>query len=333
MQKIVTKHLIDHKPRSSDFEIVDAQKPNCPQGGVLAKVAYLSLDPYMGSVLRGRHFEHKAPEPMVDAPPGSVVAQVHESLCDTFKEGDWVYCERGHWQEFIACDASQAILIDPDLAPLSSYVGVLGAPGLTAWASAARLAKIGAGDSVLVNAAAGPVGGTFGQLARARGAGRVVGIAGGEEKCSIVVDQYGFDACIDYKKDGWEERVREALPDGLSVFHENVSAEMAMFALSHARPYARGVLCGLVNAYHTETQHNHPINAGYIIMKRAQLMGLVVYDFVGEWDTFIGDVAPLVTTGDLKVLEDKAEGFEQAPALFERLMDGANIGKALVDLT
>ena len=137
-------------------------------------------------------------------------------------------------------------------------MGVLGMPGLTAWAGVTKLAKITSGDIFLVDAAAGTVGGTAGQLARLKGASNVVGIAGGPEKCQLVTTQYQFDQCVDYKLQGWQDKLGSALPDGLTVFFENVSADMAMVALTHAQPYARGVLCGLVDAYHTTNPKHTP---------------------------------------------------------------------------
>ncbi|MDJ0919528.1 MAG: NADP-dependent oxidoreductase [Henriciella sp.] len=324
------KHAIDHKPVADDFAIIEADRPTCPENGILVRVVHLSLDPYVGSRLRGRHMGEPAPEPMKRAIPGAIVGQVIESEAAGFAEGDWVHAMEGGWQEYVALSASEARKIDPSVAPLAAHAGVLGMPGLTAWAGITQLAKVGAGDTVLIDAAAGPVGGTVGQIARIKGADRVVGIAGGPEKCALVTGAYGFDACIDYKTDGWRERLADALPDGLSVFFENVSADMAMLALTHARLYARGVLCGLVDAYHTDTQSQHPLNAGLIIGKRAQLSGLVVYDFYPRWDEYIAEAAPWIASGQLKFAEDRAGGLEQAPALFERLMNGKNKGKAVV---
>ena len=274
-----------------------------------------------------------APAPMEGAIPGAIIGQVTESRSTDFVEGDWVHVMEGGWQEFVAVAASDARQIDPKVAPLAAHAGVLGMPGLTAWSGITQLANVSAGDTVLVDAAAGPVGGTVGQIARIKGADRVVGIAGGSEKCSLVTDTYGFDACIDYKAEGWKERLAEALPDGLSVFFENVSADMAMLALTHARTYARGVLCGLVDAYHADTQSQHPLNAGLIIGKRAQLFGLVVYDFYPRWDEYVAEAARWIANGQLKFVEDRADGLESAPALFERLMNGKNKGKAVVTVT
>ena len=324
------KHAVDHKPVAADFAIIEAERPACPDDGVVVRVVHLSLDPYVGSRLRGRHMGEAAPEPMRGAIPGAIVGQIVESRAGGLTEGDWVHAMEGGWQEFAAFPASEVRKIDASAAPLAAHAGVLGMPGLTAWAGITQLAKVGAGDTVLVDAAAGPVGGTVGQIARIKGAERVVGIAGGPEKCALVTDTYGFDACIDYKADGWRDRLAEALPDGLSVFFENVSADMAMLALTHARIYARGVLCGLVDAYHTETQSQHPLNAGLIIGKRAQLHGLVVYDFYPRWDEYVAEAAPWIASGALKFAEDRADGLENAPALFERLMKGQNRGKAVV---
>lgn len=327
------RHAIDHKPVAGDFAIIDAERPACLEGGLVVRVVHLSLDPYVGSRLRGRHMGEPAPTPMQGAIPGAVIGQVMESRSADFTEGDWVHVMEGGWQEFIAIPAVDARKIDPSVAPLAAHAGVLGMPGLTAWSGISQLAKVGKGDTVLVDAAAGPVGGTVGQIARIKGADRVVGIAGGPEKCSLVTDTYGFDACIDYKADGWRDRLAEALPDGLSVFFENVSADMAMLALTHARTYARGVLCGLVDAYHTETQSQHPLNAGLIIGKRAQLFGLVVYDFYTRWDEYVAEAAPWIASGQLKFAEDRADGLDNAPALFERLMNGQNKGKAVVTVS
>ena len=330
MQLGTLKHAVDHKPTADDFAIIDAARPTCPDGGLVVRVVHLSLDPYVGSRLRGRHMGEAPPEPMKGAIPGAIVGQVAESRAAGFGEGDWVHAMEGGWQEFVALPGSEVRKIDPTLAPLAAHAGILGMPGLTAWAGITQLAKVGDGDTVLVDAAAGPVGGTVGQIARIKGAKRVIGIAGGPEKCALVTDTYGFDACIDYKSEGWRDRLAEALPDGLSVFFENVSADMAMLALTHAQTYARGVLCGLVDAYHTETQSQHPLNAGLIIGKRAQLHGLVVYDFYPRWDEYVAEAAPWIRAGQLKFAEDRVDGLENAPGLFARLMNGQNKGKAVV---
>lgn len=333
MKRITLKTTIDHKPRASDFTSIDVETPDCPPAGVLVRNVYVSLDPYVGSRLRGRHMGEPAPEPLTEAIPGAIVGQVIKSDHPDMAEGDWIQSMEGGWEEVSALPAGTFRTIHlAEGVPLSAHAGVLGMPGLTGWAGITQLAKVQDGDTVLVDAAAGPVGGTAGQIARLRGA-RVVGIAGGPDKCALVTDTYGFDACIDYKADGWKDRLAEALPDGLSVFFENVSADMAMLALTHARTYARGVLCGLVDAYHNDTPSQHPLNMGLIVGKRAQLFGLVVYDFYPRWGAFVAEASPWIASGQLKIIEDKVDGLDGAPALFERLMDGKNIGKALVQIS
>jgi NADPH-dependent curcumin reductase len=330
VQLVTLRHSIDHKPRAADFTLIDAPTPICPADGVLVRTVHLSLDPYVGSRIRGRHMGETPPAPMRDAIPGAIVGQVVESRAPGLAEGDWVHTMDGGWQELAPLDATHVRKIDPRIAPLAAHAGVLGMPGLTAWAGMTQLAKVTQGDVVLVDAAAGPVGGAAGQIARIHGAARVIGIAGGAEKCALVTRVYGFDACIDYQAEGWRDALKSALPDGLSIFFENVSADMAMIALSHARLYARGVLCGLVDAYHAATPAQHPLNAGMIIGKRAQLSGLVVYDFYPRWDEYVHEAAPWIREGKLKFAEDRVEGLAAAPALFERLMDGKNLGKAVV---
>lgn len=332
MQRITLKAPIDHKPRAADFTAIDVPAPACPPSGVLVRNVYVSLDPYVGSRLRGRHMGEPAPEPMQGATPGAVVGQVIESDNPGVAVGDWVQSMEGGWEEVSALPAETFRKIVPaDGVPLSAHAGVLGMPGLTGWAGITQLAKVREGDTVLVDAAAGPVGGTAGQIARIKGA-RVVGIAGGAEKCALVTDTYGFDACIDYKQDGWKDALASALPEGLTVFFENVSADMAMLALTHASTYARGVLCGLVDAYHNDQPSQHPINAGLVIGKRAQLFGLVVYDFYPRWDEYVAEASPWIASGELRLAEDKVEGLQNAPTLFEKLLDGKNVGKALVQI-
>lgn len=332
MQQVVLRAGLTAAPQADDFVLREVPLPACPEDGVLVRVSYLSLDPYVGAVLRGRHIGHPPVVPMIDPVPGAIVGQVIESRLEGFAAGDWVHSEHGAWQDHVALTAQQVTRLNPGAAPPSTFLGVLGLPGLTAWASVCKVAKVGAGDVVLVDAAAGPVGGTFGQLARIRGAARVVGIAGGAEKCALVRDCYGFDACIDYHRDGWQEALRAALPDGLSVFHENVSAAMAMEALALARPYARGVLCGFAAGYQAAQRAPHALDGGVIVGRRAQVSGLVVYDFLDQRQAFLDEVLPLVAGGMLHHAEDRASGLAAAPAHFARLMRGENVGKALVVL-
>jgi NADPH-dependent curcumin reductase len=331
MKQVVLRHALAARPVAGDFDVVGAAVPDCPDGGVVARVLHISLDPYVGSRLRGRHMGEPPPAPGIDPIPGAVVAEVVVSRLPGIAEGDVVQSMEGGWAEFVALPGEHVRRIDPAVAPLSAHAGVLGMPGLTAWAGITQLAAVGPGDIVLVDAAAGAVGGTVGQIARLKGAARVVGIAGGPDKCALVTGSYGFDACIDYKAEGWHDALTAALPEPPTVHFENVSTAMASMALARLRPYGRMVLCGLVDQYHADTPPPG-LNAGLIVGKRAQVCGLVVYDFYDRWDIFLADVAPWVASGALGIAEDVAHGLDAAPALFERLMEGRNIGKALVSL-
>ena len=331
MKQIVLTHVLSAKPRATDFALIEVAMPVCPDGGLLVRVVHLSLDPYVGSRLRGKHMGEAPPRPMLDAIPGAAVCQVVESRAEGLAVGDWVHTMAAGWREYADLSAGHFRKIDPAAAPLSAYAGVLGMPGLTAWAGMTQLAKVGDGEIVLVDAAAGPVGGTVGQIARIKGAKRVVGIAGGPVKCSLVTDTYGFDACIDYKQEGWEAALSTALPEPPTVYFENVSTDMASKALMRLANYGRVILCGLVDQYHAD-EPPPGLNAGLIIGKRAAVMGLVVYDFYPRWDEFIVEAAPWIASGALKFAEDRVDGLENAPALFERLLDGGNIGKAVVSV-
>jgi len=338
MKQAVLKHALTTKPKAADFDIADMDMPICPVGGVLVKVAYISLDPYVGTRLRGNHMGEAAPEPGKGLIPGAIVGEVIESQSDHISTGDHIFSMNGGWAETVAIGPHEFgtahggfRIIDPKAAPLSTYLGPLGMPGLTAWAGMTQLAGIGEGDVFLVNAAAGPVAGTAGQIARARGAKTIIGIAGGAEKCAVVTDQYGFDACIDYKSEDIAEALKGHAPDGITVHFENVGADMLSIAMSQMQLYGRVVLCGLAAHYHADGPPAMT-SIGMIIGKRASLHGLVVYDYYSRWDEFTAEMAPLVKSGEITIKEDLVEGLEAAPTLMERLINGKNIGKAIVKL-
>lgn len=339
MRQAVLRHALCARPVAADFRIVTVPDPVCPDGGVVVRVRHISLDPYVGSRLRGRHMGEPAPEPGLGMIPGAIVGEVVESRTPGLPPGTQVHTMEGGWAELVALGAAQVrVLALPGAAlavPLSAHLGVLGMPGLTAWAGITQLAAAGPGDVVLVDAAAGPVGGTAGQLARLAGAARVVGIAGGPRKCALVTGRYGFDACIDYRAPGWEAALAAALPDPPTVHVENVSAALATRALTLMAPYGRLVLCGLVDQYHADAAPGAPppgLPAGLIVGKRARVSGLVVYDFYDRWEEFRAAVEPQVASGALAFAEEVVEGLEAAPALFERLMAGQHLSKALVTL-
>ncbi|MFZ4603828.1 MAG: zinc-binding dehydrogenase [Caulobacterales bacterium] len=329
MKQVVLTHALSAAPTAGDFRVIDAPTPDCPEGGVVAEVAYLSLDPYVGSRLRGRHMGEPAPRPGLDPIPGAIVGRVAQTRTPRAREGDVIHTMQGGWAQAVAVSADGFRVIDPAIAPLSAHLGVLGMPGLTAWAGVTQLAKVGAGDVFLVDAASGAVGGAAGQIARQKGASRVVGLAGGPQKCAIVEDRYRFDACIDSRAQDWRAALDTATPDGVSAHFENVGQDLLLAAIGRLRPYGRIVLCGLAAHYQTNAPPAQ-LPIGALIGKRAQVFGLVVYDFYDRWAEFLDEAAPWVRAGSLTIVEDRVEGLDAAPALFEKLMRGENVGKALV---
>ncbi|MEQ9444960.1 MAG: NADP-dependent oxidoreductase [Rhodospirillaceae bacterium] len=319
------------EPKISDFKIAETDISTPGPGEFLARNIYLSLDPYMRGAIAGRHMGHSRLN-QGDLIGGRCVAQVIESKHADYAEGDYIVIESG-WQQYCVSDGGakdEVRKIDPDAGPLSSALGALGMPGLTAWAGVERLAQPGLGDTFVVTAAAGPVGGTAGQLAKAKGC-RAVGIAGSDEKCRIVVDEYGFDACVNYKNENWAEDLKAACPDGVDVYFDNVGGPVLDTITQQLNLYGKIVMCGLVSQYNRSDDggwNGH--NMGPFVGKRAQLLGLVVYDYYDKIDQFLKAAVPLVKAGKLHFHEDCVDGIEKAPAHFAKLMSGQNVGKAMV---
>jgi len=330
MKQVVLKHKLKAAPKASDFEIIDVDAPTCPEGGILVEVKYISIDPYVGHQLSKGHMASPPPTPKIDFIPGGIVGEVIESQSSKIKKGGFIHSMAGGWVEHIALHDYQYTVVDPKAAPLSAYAGILGMPGLTAWSGVTQLAHVRDGDVFAVNAAAGPVGGTAGQIARMKGAKSVIGIAGGPAKCKLVEDTYGFDHCVDYKKPSWHEDYKAAAPDGVSVHYENVGSEQLAFAMQNLQLYGRVILCGLAAHYHESDPAMTMI--GPMLGKRAVVSGLVVYDFYNRWEEFRAEVAPWVKSGKVKFVEDKVTGLKNAGKLMEKLMNGKNVGKCIVEL-
>ncbi|WP_049974612.1 NADP-dependent oxidoreductase [Azospirillum sp. B4] len=324
MEVVLARPIVD-VPVTSDFQVRERDVPDrLDDGQLLVRVLYLSLDPYIGSVLRGRHMGARAPAPG-EPLPGECVAEVLRSSAPDFRPGDLVTGEVG-WVEIGVLDAGKARLVDR-AAGVAAHLGVLGMPGLTAWAGVTQLARVGAGDVFAVDAAAGAVGGTAGQIARLLGA-RVIGIAGGPAKCALVRDVYGFDDCVDYRAPDWADRFAQATGDGPTAYLENVGTAVLDQVLARVRVGARIVLCGMVDHYHGGPPAVLPVVP--LITRRLHVHGLVVYDFLARRQEWLDIAIPWMREGRLRPVEDVADGLANAPAHFERLMRGHNQGKALV---
>jgi len=321
-------------PKVDDFRAAAADMPNVRPGTFLTRSIALSLDPYMRGAIAGRHMGHTRLN-QGDVIYGRCVAEVMESKHAGYAAGDIVVLESG-WQQFYLSDGGardqvRKVVRRTDI-PLSAHVGVLGMPGLTAFAGVEKLANPALGSTFVVTAAAGPVGGTAGQLAKAKGC-RVVGIAGSDEKCRIVTAEYGFDACINYKHADWPARLKAGCPDGIDTYFDNVGGEVLDQIVTQLNLRGKVVMCGLMSQYNRiadGASHGH--NLGTFVSKRAQLLGLVVYDYADKMTEFHKAAIPLMRAGRLSIREDRVEGLENAPALFVKLIAGDNTGKALVGI-
>ena len=326
-RQVVLKRAPAAMPRAADFDVQACPMPaGPPPGGLLVRVIALSMDPYLGGRLRGRHMGEPAPAPGAKL-PGFAVAEILESNAEGFVPGEFVVTETG-WSRYAAIPAAGARKVAPGPAPVSAHIGVLGMPGLTAWAGVTQLAKIGPDDIFVVDAAAGAVGGTAGQIAKNLGA-RAVGIAGGGAKCALVTGTYGFDDCIDYRAEGWQQKLKSACGAGPTVHFENVGESVLQTVFPMLQTYGRVVLCGLAEHYHSDG--NPPVlPVGPIVGKRAAIYGLVVYDFYDRLHEWVALALPWIESGKLKFYEDASDGLDSAPAQFERMLRGQHLGKAIV---
>ncbi|MCH7343920.1 NADP-dependent oxidoreductase [Pelomonas sp. CA6] len=322
------------EPGADNFKLVEAPLSEPGPGQVLVRNHYLSLDPYM----RGRMNEGKSyaqPQPLNEVMIGGTVGEVVASRNEHFQVGDKVV-GMGGWQEYQLVDASQrGVLqkVDTTHVPLSAYLGAVGMPGVTAWYGLVKIIAPKAGETVVVSAASGAVGGAVGQLAKVRGA-RVVGIAGGADKCRYVVDELGFDACIDYKEHrdlkSLSGALKTACPEGVDGYFENVGGMILDAVMLRANAFSRVAMCGMIAGYNGEPI---PMAAPQLILvNRMKIEGFIVSEHMELWPEALKELGTLVATGRLKYRESVAQGLENAPEAFLGLLKGRNFGKQLVKL-
>ena len=310
-----------------NFSIVQAPIPVPGAGEVLVRNHYLSLDPYM----RGRMNEGKsyaAPVALGAVMVGGTVGEVVSSNNPKFKPGDKVVGTLG-WQLYGVNDGSALQRVDASKVPLSAYLGVLGMPGATAWVGLMDICAPKAGDTVVITAASGAVGSVVGQLAKVHGA-RAVGIAGGAEKCRYVIDELGFDACIDYKAGKLWADLKAATPAGIDCVFENVGGEIFDLLLARMNAFGRIAVCGLISQYNSEP---YPLkNFGSVLMNRLKVQGFIVSEHLKRWPAAHQELAELLAGGRLKYRESVAHGLRSAPAALVGLLKGENFGKQVVKL-
>ena len=313
-------------PVPGDFssDTVDVAPPAA--GQFLSRTIWLSLDPYLRNVMKGHPLygvQLRPGDPMF----GETVSQIVESRHPGYSAGDYVLVKSG-WQEYALSDGQGVRKLDPQAAPLSTALGVLGIPGLTGYAGLVYLAEPKPGETVVVSAATGPVGSTVGQVARLVGA-RAVGIAGSDEKCRYAVEELGFDACVNYRAGDLRALLKQACPGGMDVYFDNVGGEVLAAALGNLALHARVVLCGMIGAYSAESPPPGPF-LGPVVAARATVRGLVVYDHLQRLPELERVVGGWIRDGRFRYREDVTEGLEHAPEAFCRLMRGENFGKTLV---
>ncbi len=319
---------------ASNFRLVEAPLPALAEGQVLVRHHYLSLDPYM----RGRMDDAKsyaAAQPLDTVMIGGTVGVVAESKHASFKAGDSVV-GMGGWQEYSVVDAAQPGAlrkVDTSRIALSAYLGAVGMPGVTAWYGLMKICAPKAGETVVVTAASGAVGSAVGQLAKARGC-RAVGIAGGPDKCRYVVEELGFDACIDYKAHAdpkaFYAALKAATPDGIDGHFENVGGTILDAVLARMNAFGRIALCGMISGYDGQPI---PLTHPQLILKsRLLVQGFIVSEHMEVWPEALKELGTLVATGKLKYRESVALGLASAPEAFLGLLKGRNFGKQLVKL-
>ncbi|GLW72323.1 NADP-dependent oxidoreductase [Kitasatospora phosalacinea] len=315
-------------PDPADFALVEAPVRRPAPGEITVRNAYLSVDPYM----RGRMNDVKSyvPPYALGAPmDGGAVGYVVASAAEGFAVGDAVLHGLG-WREYATLDAAHAVKVDPGLAPLSAYLGVLGMPGLTAYAGLLEVASFKEGDTVFVSGAAGAVGSLVGQIARLKGAKRVVGSAGSAEKVATLVEEYGFDAAFDYKAGPVAEQLAQAAPEGIDVYFDNVGGEHLEAAIGALNVHGRVTLCGAIAQYNDTSAPTGPRNLALAIGKRLRLQGMIVGDHAALRGHFFAEVGGWLRSGELRSDETVVEGVENAVEAFLGMLRGANTGKMVV---
>jgi len=313
-------------PQRDDFELAEVELSEPADGELLIRNAFVSVDPYM----RGRMRDvpsYTPPFKLGEAMSGGAVGKVVASRSPRFAEGDWVLHYQG-WREWAVAGERGLTTVDPGAAPLSAYLGVLGMPGLTAYVGLLDIGRPQAGETVFVSGAAGAVGSAVGQMARIAGC-RVVGSAGSAEKVSWL-QELGFDAAFDYHERTVRESLRDAAPDGIDVYFDNVGGDHLEAAIGALRRNGRVVACGAVSRYNDETPQAGPRNLYMLFTKRLRLEGFIVLDHAGRTADFLRDATAWVADGRLRWRETVVEGIEHAPDAFLGLLRGENIGKMVV---
>lgn len=318
-------------PQASDFNVCEKPLPDLGADQVLVRTIYLSLDPYM----RGRMSDAKSYAESValgDVVTAEAVSEVLESSSDRYRKGDIVAGMNG-WQSHAVLDAKDVRKVDPSVAPVSTALGVLGMPGLTAYVGLIDKASPRAGETIVVSAATGAVGSVVGQIAKIKGL-RVVGVAGAEEKCAYAERELGYDVCLSRHLGDFADRLAAACPDGVDIYYENVGGDVQRAVLPLLNVHARMTVCGLIAWYNLtaplEGPDMTPALMRQILVKRLSINGIIIFDHYDRFRDFQRDVSGWIADGSLKYREDIVDGLENTIEAFQGLMTGRNFGKLIV---
>ena len=320
-------------PDANTLRVETVDVPKAGQGEMVLRTVYLSLDPYM----RGRMNDAKSyaePVKIGEVMTGQVVAQVESSQLDGFAQGDFVLAGSG-WQDYAVSDGTDVLNLGASPENPSWSLGIMGMPGYTAYAGLLRIGDPKPGETVVVAAASGPVGATVGQIAKIKGC-RVVGIAGGAEKCAHVVDNLGFDACIDHKADDFAEQLKAACSDGIDVYFENVGGKVLYAVLPLLNVFARMPVCGVVSWYNLtglpEGPDFGPAIMGTILRMKVKVEGFIIFDSFPKstYKDFVRDMSAWLADGKVQYTEQVVDGLENAPAALNDLLLGKSFGKMVV---
>ena len=315
------------KPSADTWDYTETALPSISDGELLIKIDYISMDPAMRGWLNDAK-SYIEPVQVGDVMRAGTVGEVIESKHEKFTVGDYV-CGHNGVQSYAVSDGAGLYKVDPKLAPLPYYLGVLGMPGMTGYFGLLKTGEPKAGETVVVSGAAGAVGSLVGQIAKIKGC-RVVGIAGGPEKCKFLVEELGFDAAVDYKNENVKKALKQACPDGVDVYFDNVGGDILDDVLTQINVRARIVICGAISQYNNTTAVKGPSNYLSLLVNRARMEGIVVFDNIKEYPLAMKDIAGWIQAGDITVKDHVIEGIETFPDTLMMLFKGENFGKLVL---
>ena len=322
------------EPKETDFELVESPIPSPNNEEVLCQTIYLSLDPYMRGRMNGVK-TYAEPVPLGGVMEGGTVSRVIESKYEGLETGDIVVARTG-WQDYAVVPGNELRKINPELGPVSTAVGVLGMPGMTAYTGLLNIGQPQPGETLVVAAASGAVGSIVGQIAKIKGC-KVVGIAGSPKKCTYVVDDLGFDECINHRDPNFAAQLAEKCPDGIDIYFENVGGKVWQAVTPLLNMFSRVAVCGMISHYNATSLPDGPNRVPELMFKilthRVTLRGFIVRDYDDQLEDFLSDTSRWIKEGKIKYREDITNGLEQAPRALIGLLKGENFGKLCIKVS